>query len=931
MEAEVLQTRSASPTRQSRILQLRNARFRAAPGPLQPSILTAEAASFLDPDSSPNDELDHANSHHAMQKPSVLPSDTSPIGVLQEIRNSSMRRRKRNGEQMHDLVEPAADEIQDEGKNAGLDAQEMSSYDLNGVPEIARAKTTLRPPPRREYQRPSLGRSSRSTIVPRRVCSNETSLYIEYLESQVVSLQTQLQSLTSPSHTKTQTAKLRAAASEARLLEEEIAEWEQHFEVRLQEQVEQHVLVSSSLRSHVKALESEKASQTDKVKELEVESESKSRNLESLENANRELERRLNFLSELLAGSPTKLNLNSSLNLKKTDPKASRRTWYAPAGGARGDPQRVGTTSPERRRSFQPSQPFPVAAGQSSTPRTPSLEHHANHFGHDNPIENYSSHRLSLDCASVSSQVSEATLVDSASGNQSPSKRNSLTVRSPTLENTSEARSGKSCTRRMRRFHTGAAGPRTLILPATTHAGTYPASAPVVGVTPTTESPEHMEDDRQQLEVCVESPNEFSTDNDVRTNGVLQRPPRRRRSSTWDGDESRANARRKQTLTAPSILSTLETDFSATENESSFVGSSESKEKRKHATNGTPFSSIRCAPGKSLFEELNRVRQDSETPEEQHGDSTLRPGLAAKQIDATPDHSHTKNACPAADDEDPRISIPCRPRSTKPLYRRISNPHDDTNKQVIRNPSTHPIDILLNTTLLTHVPPARTLFQHTYQNLISKPALELRWWLVSLLIGRVMYRSHVLDRGRGAAHGKIRERKTKAPNDGIAAAAARSANSPWEPSPPSQRTCSPHPSNTRTVNSNILGIQFNPSNKEHDVDDDSSLISDYVPSSLDESQKEWHPPVPAPVYWLRLGLTVAAALGIAVRDGPKCLLDDCRVAAGLDGVAWSKELEEIEGTDGRLGDELAANPGVRKDGAVEEVILNDGLDGEVVG
>ncbi|GAM38232.1 hypothetical protein TCE0_033f08793 [Talaromyces pinophilus] len=116
------------------------------------------------------------------------------------------------------------------------------------------------------------------------------------------------------STTKPQVSKLRSLNAEIKVLRQEIAEWEDKFDVRVHEEVGLRTDVESKLRTKIIFLEGQLEDYATRIKELEHERDlqaQKLRNAESLRSTNRGLERRIDVLTELLAQSPTKIEPRS--------------------------------------------------------------------------------------------------------------------------------------------------------------------------------------------------------------------------------------------------------------------------------------------------------------------------------------------------------------------------------------------------------------------------------------------------------------------------------------------------------------------------------------------------------------------------------------------------------------------------------------------
>ncbi|KAK4554245.1 hypothetical protein LTR86_008773 [Recurvomyces mirabilis] len=145
----------------------------------------------------------------------------------------------------------------------------------------------------------------------RRSVSGEARMYIDHLENELAQTQEQLRVVNSPTVTRQQSSKMRTLNAETRHLQEELAEWEARYDQRVQEIVDEHTEIETGLRKQVRKLEQDAEESRYRLQELEIEVDAVRIAAETAEAANVNLERRLEIMSEILATSPTKIELHS--------------------------------------------------------------------------------------------------------------------------------------------------------------------------------------------------------------------------------------------------------------------------------------------------------------------------------------------------------------------------------------------------------------------------------------------------------------------------------------------------------------------------------------------------------------------------------------------------------------------------------------------
>lgn len=560
-------------------------------------------------------------------------------------------------------------------------------------------------------------RSSKAALSPRRSASGiEASKYIEHLESQLAALQTQLTSLTSPSQTRHQSTKLRALNAESQLLRQEVTEWELKFNERIEEHVEQHNILIEGLRAHIRSLERSNDEQQSRITELAADCEERSSYAERVESANYELERRLEFMSELLATSPSKLDLHHSTSpVKPMRP----RSVAAPRLNTN-----VGPLSPER--SSKRMSRSIVGFGFPSSPRGAQMRS-------DSRASDMSSieHILSQSLGSQADvhdgdlnddddgDAVDDTLIETPATIDKPTR--TLSWMRPKLgENLAQSPPKSRPSRKMRRFYTGSMGPRALILPATTHAGSQPISAPVV--LPDTPCP------ASRGRPTRHSMSDFPLLREAESPQLPSRPLHRR-VATWDVDDMPSSQRRVSDSSSMLAL-TYQSNLSAS------IERIRMESERSQALRALSSDSVK---GENLEDELARMRRESSVfstsrPGTMHGSSSARQlmrvdqslTLAQTAEEAVVDSNLTLYA------EFPHGQSPRSQSPGQALVRRRGNVFTLMNIICVRT-----IDI--------YTMNARRLFRNAWSSaLLSRPVVEFRVWLIRVLLSG-LHKKRLLD------------------------------------------------------------------------------------------------------------------------------------------------------------------------------------------
>lgn len=323
---------------QARRLQLRHARFQGArispdkvlservrrssstwrsPSPASKDLTNNKENYLLSSASSDNINNNDPLSAEHEQRPLNKTPDSTPgsvrsrVSILQELHeSSSYRGRKPRRTSLSHLFGPSLDASNRSSLNRTTPSNSRQSSppyswfrDNDGQTMIAAHNQDNRSSPLPSSNTKHLRDTSRDNTN-----NHATERYIEHLEAQLAAVQNP----SSPMQTSTgkaQHSRLRSLNAEVKLLRQEIAEWEDKFEVRVHEELELRTDIESKLRTKIIFLEGQLDEFTTRVRELECERDlqaQKLRNVEALRSTNRGLERRIDVLTELLAQSPTK-------------------------------------------------------------------------------------------------------------------------------------------------------------------------------------------------------------------------------------------------------------------------------------------------------------------------------------------------------------------------------------------------------------------------------------------------------------------------------------------------------------------------------------------------------------------------------------------------------------------------------------------------
>ncbi|EME83321.1 uncharacterized protein MYCFIDRAFT_174779 [Pseudocercospora fijiensis CIRAD86] len=419
-----------SGSQRTRRLQLRNAGFRAAAVPTRK--VTPKAVTSTSTTCSTTSSCSMLGTQQSSDAENVSPSGRRSAdsrskrvssGILQEIGNSAGTRTGTGTIRQKKRVCPRV-------TSGSFDSPDSSKHDsaFGGILDLSPELSSAVPKPIRTV------RTKRTPMSFRRSLSAEKRKYVDHLELELQSAQAQLQAATSPTVTREQSAAMRHLKAENNRLSEDVANWEAEFDERVQERLQASKDAEDALEAKVRLLEDEVEERAYRVHELEIQLQSARDGRDSVEAANVNLEKRLEIMSELLAASPTKIDLHAQVPGRPRPPRPQSMVQPRfPTAGF--------LMSPER-----PSQTRPPSPSPSLTRFSPGVP--------VSPINlSFSPDVASSDEGSKITEASASSATASASIQQ------------------------KKPTRRMRRFGAGSIGPKPLILPSTSHREQIPASA----------------------------------------------------------------------------------------------------------------------------------------------------------------------------------------------------------------------------------------------------------------------------------------------------------------------------------------------------------------------------------------------------------------------------------------------------------------------
>lgn len=452
-------------SRQTRRLQLRNAGFRGSAVPTRKVTPKSVSNSTTNDNVVSGSDVENvapttgsANAHEGSLKVQRSRRGVnSPAAVLQEIGSA-------NGSAGHSTRSTG------KKKKARVSSGMRELFTAPTPRDTADTYIDALSPPHNPTTRASKPRSVRSKAKmnnKRRSVSGEARLYIEHLENELASAQTQLQAINSPSVTREQSSKMRHLNAEAKQLQDEVAEWEAKYDDRIQEMADEHREVENTLRAHVRRLEDEAEEYRYRLSELEEGIEEARVAAEAAEHANVNLEKRLEIMSELLATSPAKIDLHTETPCREGRIRKRPKSMLPrfPTAGVLTSPERQGGDGGVGRRTQPPS---PVLAFTPSwqkdhNTQQEEMRRRSSHPASDAGVLSDADSALSAWVEDGGAMTALAELPPSSTTAEHPPSFNPWTLQAI---NMSQARSRPA--RRMRRFGAGAHGMKPLILPSAT-------------------------------------------------------------------------------------------------------------------------------------------------------------------------------------------------------------------------------------------------------------------------------------------------------------------------------------------------------------------------------------------------------------------------------------------------------------------------------
>lgn len=743
-------------------------------------------------------------------------------GILQEIGNSAGTGTIRQKKRVRPRVTSGSFDSPDSSKH---DSAFGETLDLS--PELSSAvPKSIR-----------IARTKRTPMSFRRSLSAEKRKYVDHLEFELQSAQAQLQAATSPTVTREQSATMRHLKAENSRLSEEIANWENEFDERLQERLQASQGAEDALEAKVRLLEEEVEERAYRVHELEGQLQSAREGRDSVEAANVNLEKRLEIMSELLAASPTKIDLHAQVpgRPRQARPQSMIQPRFPTAGFL---------MSPERPPQTQPSSPSP-----SLTRFSPGI-----------PV----------------SPMNLSYSPDVASSDED----SKITETSASSANPSAAIQQKRPTRRMRRFGAGSMGPKPLILPSTSHCEQIPASAPPLD---NDENPFSSRDWTSSYSPRSRSPSPYS-----RRRSSSEMNALRLGSSPFPDFQSVLDAQvldgpAFQTTTHEEVTSPDEVQASIEEDlfdDDALLDGTLDMYQVSGGSNTTTrnFDSLGSAVGTSigrnLMEELTAVRTASSGFEQRGSSPTGHSSEDAKTVlhsssfvsgaeEGPQDHS----ASSVNDNAHAASSRFVSGSSTAVATASNSGPPTKLLSRASSNSlGVYSIGSLSTLDSLRHffgdifdspVALAKHLIETAQRRMwIPRPLLNIQWWLVGVLLGP-MAKKRLL-----AKHSCCREAEDEQSllDDSSSAEMSDMAfGSPYQTPPASS-----------PINANIRHRSLISGKGKKRTSSISKSVSGRAKRCPHHANRYKH----SPWLWLKFSMTLAIAVGVAFKDGPSTLLKD---------------------------------------------------------
>lgn len=758
-------------------------------------------------------------------------------GVLQDIGNSATLRQTKRA---HARVTSGKFWV-GESKDASL----MTTDDIQSPPPPSNISNTGRA--RSVRTRAKMPRASRRSV------SAETRKYVDHLEQQLVEAQEQLAAATSPSHTREQSNKMRHLNAESKHLQEELVEWETKYEERVQEELDRHFRLEAELRSQVRTMEAEAEASKYKIDELEMQLEESQQHMDAVETANVNLEKRLEIMSELLAASPNKIDLHAETPGRPRHGRPKSMMPRFPTAGSL-------AISPERQSQTQPTSPSPSHASVRFSPGAPI-----------SPVNLSFSPEVTSDdddCAQSDASMSMSSVVHAPSGTRKPM-------------------------RRMRRFGAGSMGPKPLILPSTSHCEQLPFSAPPRENSEEPAFPFHSHD--------VEPDSSPRSIHHRASSVATQEPVMRQARSSFMTFESPMESI-DAIANDPGLGSPPPARLSLTAED--MLGLDLPASRLSLVTNTTRDlssmgSGLTQAAGRNLMEELTAmqtresdggIEESSDPPEAEEDDpdlpsspfnSDVEDGPPQTTIQKVDDHAsppintngRLRSASTAALDSTTAVStvqVPSRPQTS----------HSRSSSRSIGIASSH--------SSLSTLDSLRTIFSNMFQSpvelakhliqtaqsrmYIPRPLLNVQWWLVGVLLGPMARKRRLL-----AASRKDHSSSCSSPNP-------RQRSTLDDPLPPDESTAD-SPSDSPLAYGTVYRTPDSSASSDSGPTRNRSLVAGKgkkrksleAPACPNHPRRSKH----SPLLWLKFSMTLAIAVGVAFRDGPRSLLMEkvceCRI------------------------------------------------------
>ncbi|KAK5678199.1 hypothetical protein LTS10_009369 [Elasticomyces elasticus] len=657
-------------SRQTRRLQLRNAGFRAAAVPARK--VTPMSVSSSTNWSSVSGLVSGSDAENVSpagtMTGSVKVEKPRSSGALQDITSGSvtLTRPKKSRPRM---------------SSGRLFAPMSGNYD----PVIA--EDTMSPPPPKNSIRVKSGKARAKVSKTRRSVSGEARDYIDHLEMELASAQSQLQAVNSPSVTRLQSTKMRTLNTETKQLQDELAEWEARYEQRVQEVIDEHFEIEAGLRSQLRKLEQEAEEAKYRVEEMEIEVAETRQNMEAAEAANVNLERRLEIMSGILATSPTKIDLHATPGMGRKHQRPKSMLPRFPTASSL-------LASPERPHRAQPPSPMIGFAD----------DHHS---ARDVLDTTFSQSDMLSDAESVFSEAPPSAGGSLTSVEHSDTMPN---FNPWTLQAVQSAKARPA--RRMRRFGPGSHGPKPLILPSTSYFEHMPATAPPLERSETVPA------------FSFPFPDDLLEEEDSPSSLVM-----RRRASTTADETTLAN------LAASPFGNLLERSDPVEESMLStpYPISAESRVTSRN------FSSLGSVAGRNLMDELCAVRT-ADTPGGSDEPSKLSEELERQAPESEDAEDDTllldgKEDAPALDDADNTATM-----AVSSSY----EPNDADYTQLPQSSIWTRFRFFFGDLWRTPVGMAQHLIQQAQSRIhIPEPLRNVQWWLVGVLLGP-MAKRHLL-------------------------------------------------------------------------------------------------------------------------------------------------------------------------------------------